>query len=131
MIHYVENKYNGERNQKKPTAIIIESKQTKETYRNNVKIENISINIVIQIFIVKMLNNLMHVNKIWILDATKHPSCIYKILHKNLNQTAHYFIFSMPDFDQILSLSWQFYELRNNSELFVWDYSSEGLSHTV
>lgn len=56
--------YNGERNQKKPTAIIIESKQTKETYRNNVKIENISINIVIQIFIVKMLNNLMHINKI-------------------------------------------------------------------
>lgn len=49
---------------KKQTAIIIESKQTKETYRNNVKIENISINIVIQIFIVKMLNNLMHINKI-------------------------------------------------------------------
>lgn len=42
----------------------------------------------------------MHIDKNMIfLDATKHPSCIYKILQKNLNwnQFAHYFSFSMPE----------------------------------
>lgn len=106
MIHYVENKYNGERNQKKPTAIIIESKQTKETYRNNVKIENISINIVIQIFIVKMLNNLMHINKNMNFRCHKTSLMhIQNLAQKSESNCKHYFRFSMPDFDQILSLS--------------------------